>query len=236
MRTFKTCIFTGLIILSFFSCGRKFGIERFDRPNNSLAVGIDKNGTALIRSLYCDISLQQIQDWQWEKILSSKSLINPKIRKKIYRVPKVLFFETTIKNTWKYPVEIEKITIDYGKTSKKSLTHSDMAMQYKSPLYKLFNFEEIFKTRRVIAKKKPLDTMNFSTETIPYRISFIPPGDLALKIFALEKPESRERNYRITFHLKLLKEKKVIAFNIMRFEYRTRGKNFIKTRKKNHEN
>ena len=199
-------------------------------------MSIDQKGKALIRSLYCDISLQQIQDRQWEKILNNQALINPKLKKRMYRVPKVLFFETTIKNTWKYPVEIEKITIDYGKVSKKSLTDTDMTLQYKSPLYKLFNFEEIFKTRRIIGKEKPLDTINFYRETIPYRISFIPPGDLALKIFALEKPESRVRSYRITFYLKLLERKKVIAFNIMRFEYRTRGKNFIKTRIKNHEN
>lgn len=196
------------LLLSVSGCGRKYGIERYDRPGETPSISTSKEGEALIRSLYCDISIRQIKDHHWEKILENEPFKNSRVRGSTFRVPKLLFFMVTIKNTWNYPVLLEKATINHGEKSEKKLTSIEISSQFKSPLYKIFNFEEILRPRRLLSEVKKIDKFNFADETIPYRIKFIPPGDSSLEIIAFEKPPARVREYMLNFHLKLLNRKK----------------------------
>ncbi len=235
MRT-VTLLYIIITALICTGCGKKYGIERRDSPTESLTISISKEGKATIRSLYCDISLRQVKDHHWEEILENPAFKGTRKKYRSYRVPKLLFFLVSVKNTWSNPVTLEKGVLIYRGGKSKNLSAGEILARYRSLLYRVFNFDEILRTRRLLGKIKKIDSFDFRHKSIPYRLSFIPPGDTAAVIMAFEKPPARVRNYSLNFHLAFLKKKKVIAFRIRRFEYRTRGRHFIEKKARKEEN
>ncbi|PKL36204.1 MAG: hypothetical protein CVV44_18480 [Spirochaetae bacterium HGW-Spirochaetae-1] len=216
-----------LLLAHSFACSSRPGLEHFDRPEESGKVEVKNDGTAIIRSMHSEIAIRQIQDEEWENLLEFTPFINEKSGFAQYRVPRLKFFMASLKNTSEQPLVLENVSLSYGDVSMDNMDSKRIKDTFKSDIFKFFNFDEIFTPRRLVTEEENLEKINFDTDTIRYELSFIPPSDRLIRIIAFPTLPVTVRSYRINFHLSYTGIKKIIAFDMQRFEYRTRGKHFI---------
>jgi len=231
----KAIIAVSLITVSILhqiACSPRYGIERYTKPTERPDVEVMNEGTALIRSIYCDIYVQQITPKNWEKLLKSTAFINPKSNNLKYRVPKLLFFQAIIKNTWKEPIKIDKIELKYDGITVQSLDAGELSSMHKSPMYVIFKFNKILSPRRIISEHYTVDKIDYEKDIISSRIKFIPPLDSELRIIAFGWIPIEYRKYKLIFTIYYPGNKKIIDFDFNRLEYRTDGGHFQKPKNK----
>jgi hypothetical protein len=223
-------ILTIISLLMITSCGQRFGITRYDRPQENAVIDIEEEGTAIIRSLYCDITIKELKDNSFLKIINNKEFQNNNSQKKM-RVPKLHFFTVSIKNTTNYPIVLKSIQRTYDSDNDAILTAVDIKKQYKSPLYQGIDFETLLHPRRLSTDDFQNKKFEYARDTLRSQLSFISPGDTIMQIIAFKKLPLNVRNYAINFTISRRSLEKIIAFDMVRFEYRSSGKYFTETTK-----
>jgi hypothetical protein len=226
-RKKSTLIILLILFTCLISCSLRPGIDHFDRPGQSATVEIRNDGTAIIRSAYSEIALRQIRDEEWEELLKFPPFKNDKSDLSQYRVPRLKFFMVGLKNTSEQPLVLEKASLSYGDVSMDDMDEKQIKSSFKSAIYAFFNFSDILKPRRLVTDGETLGKIDLDRDTVRYEISFIPPSDRLLKIIAFPTIPVDIRSYRISFHLSYAGIKKITAFDMQRFEYRTRGTHFV---------
>lgn len=206
------------------TCTRKHGIIHRIEPQSRHDTEVLEDGRGLIRSIYCDIYAEALTPDQWEELLKNRIFINEKSGVHAYRVPRLMFFHVTLKNTSDRPVRVENIRLKYGSEVLDTMSPGDIQALMKSPLYSSLNFDKILITRKLITGPAPINKIRYDRDTIILRLPFIPPSDTIDRIVAFRMVPVKARKLVLVFTLQTPSGKKIIDFDFNRREYRTRGK------------
>ncbi|HRX46213.1 MAG TPA: hypothetical protein P5120_01740 [Spirochaetota bacterium] len=196
------------LLLSCSSPG-KWGYRAAERAD----VDIVGNRAGLIRTVYCDIYIEEPGIEQHRKIYESD----------VYRgsgsgMPLEPCFQFIVSNTWNRPLIIEKITIRYDNED-----HGPEFYDYiKDPDYteKRFavNLNKMMQYRRLLTEDELIDEIDYDTETVEYRSDFIAPGDKVL-LYRFFPVIPHNKGVKIYISIKYFNMKKIIDFDITRFDY-----------------
>jgi hypothetical protein len=213
--------------VSLSACHHGSALERRDSPERNAIIDVYSDGRAMLRSLYCEISVRQIGEAEWESLLKNSMFINAAHHESAYRVPRLNFFVITVKNTGELPLVMEEISLSFGSEKQALLTPAAIRKGFASPMYGLFNFDEIMGSRRLLVEEYDIKKLDFAEDTVNYKLDFIAPDDTLIRIVAFGYPPVSVRKYRMDFSLKYQGALKRISFTMTRNEYRTRGQDFI---------
>jgi len=209
-----------IVILYCFSCSHGL-IERTETAAPDIYISAGYGGKAVIKNVYTEFSIWHISEKEIKQILSNKSFASDSA----YRIPRLLFFMLTIKNTGDLPLFFVGGNILYKKISHAAIEPEQFRQKFTSSMYNSFSFEKLTTARRIILPDYEFD---FLADTINYKLDFILPDETLVKVIAFDYPPPAVTNYRLEFVLKTRNVPRTIGFDMKRFEYRTRGKNFIR--------
>lgn len=176
-------------------------------------VDIVGNRAGLIRTVYCDIYIENLSMDLRQKIFDSD----------VYRgigrgMPLEPCFQFIIANTWNRPLKIENIGLRYDNEDIKP----ELFDYVKDPGYseKRFavNLNSLMQTRRLLSEDELIDEIDYDTETVEYRSDFIAPGDKVL-FYRFFPVVPHRKGVKMYVTIKYFDTKKIIDFDITRFEY-----------------
>ena len=225
--TNKFIITLFLFCLLIISCV-KHGIERYSMPASSQSVQLMGDGTALIRSIYSDIYLKCLDDGKIMKLVKNKIYINKNSETRAYRVPKMSFFHVVIKNTGNAPIIIDDIILKYGENILKKIGTDNVGQYTKSLMHRRLDFDKILVQKRIEGPETKINRIDYQKNTIEQDLGFILQDDRVSLVLVFEWVPVSYRKYNLIFKLNSNGNKKVIDFEISRFEYRTKGRDFLK--------
>lgn len=196
------------LLLSCSSAG-KGGYRAAERGD----VDIVGNRSGLIRTVYCDIYVENLSRQLRQKIYDAD----------VYRgsgsgMPVEPCFHFIVSNTWNRPLVIEKIELRYDNED-----HEPELYDYiKDPDYaeKRFavNLNKMMQNRRLLTEDELIDEIDYDTETVEYRSDFIAPGDKVL-FYRFFSVIPHRKGVKMYITIKYFNMKKIIDFDITRFDY-----------------
>lgn len=207
-------LFLYILFLSFFiSCSSEGKVKGIYRAAERSDVDIVGNRAGLIRTVYCDIYIENLSMDLRQKIFDSD----------VYRgrgrgLPLEPCFQFIILNTWNRPLKIENILLRYDNED-----HEPELFDYiKDPGYseKRFavNLNNMMQARRLLSDDELIDEIDYDTETVEYRSDFIAPGDKVL-FYRFFPVVPHRKGVKMNVTIKYFDTKKIIDFDITRFEY-----------------
>lgn len=168
----------------------------------------------LIRTLYCDLYIEYVDNEGWDYL---KSFSQFKGNGGGYPVDPCFHF--VIVNTWNKPFIIDKVEVVYNDESIQSEDFSFIKdKSYLDNRYSV-SISSLLKKRRILSDKELFRFIDFENSAVEYRLNFIAPGDrISFFSFFKSVPSGKLSKIRVT--IKYLEVKKVIDFDIGRFEYK----------------
>lgn len=234
----KRIIPAGLCAVFLLTACSSRSIDRGIEPPESIRMELLESGRGIVRSLLCDVLGEGLTPAEWERILKSEIFQKKTDRYdiRIPRIPPLIFVRIMIRNTWKYPIWIEDISLVHGSESVKPLDQKTLLQQMPSPMYALLNWDQFLSPRRV-AVPPETEIIEYNTDTILTTLDFIPSDDTVMRFLAFPWIPVQERKFTLRIAVTDGRDKKIIDFDFTRFEYRSSGKIFLKPAKKDrHEN
>lgn len=176
-------------------------------------VDIVHGRAGLIRTVYCDIYIEHVDNDGWEHLKDVHFF-----RGKGYGNPGPVCFHLIIENTWKKPFQLDRIEVIHNGRVIPSEDFSFIKdKSYMENRYS-FNLTSLLKKRRLLTDENLLKDIDFSDDTVEYRLDFFAPGDrISIFRFFPYFPVGKSTKVRIT--IKYFDLKKVIDFDMGRFEY-----------------
>lgn len=198
------------LILSGCGGGKKAIIYRaIERPD----VDIIRDRAGLIRTLYCDLYIEYVDRENWDYL---KKFSFFKGNGSGYPIDPCFHF--IIVNTWNRPMIVDKVELLCPGEAVRSEDYSFIKDEkYKKNRYS-FDLGALFVKRRILSDGEILRDIDFSEDSIEYRLGFVAPGDrISFFSFFSRVPCGNLKKIRVT--IKYHDIKKVIDFDIGRFEY-----------------
>ncbi len=225
------------ILLAFIicaGCARRHGMVRGLEPEQRLVIEAKEGGCAVLRTRICDVAIEQIDTFKWRRLLNQRMLTGGKGSPVETRIPKFTFFHLVVSNVGSLPLGIDSITLHYGSVEKNPIPVEDAVKRSGSPAYRAFDFKKILTPKRLMGGRYCLKKIDYERDVVDYKLDFINPGDRLIRIVAFDWVPVQFRELRVTLRVSPLggAEKKVIDFNLKRFEYRTRGAYYRRPGKK----
>jgi len=202
-----------LLTMQFLSCsgGEKVLIYRATERSDVDIVG---GRAGLIRTLYCDLYIEYVDRESWNYLKSFKVF-----KGNGWGLPVDPCFHFIIVNTWNKPFVIEKVEVFYKDESIPSEDFSFIKdSSYLESRYSI-NLFSILKRRRIFSGRVLVKDIDFESDTAEYKLNFIAPGD-NISFFSFFKSIPSGKLSKIRVAIKYLDVKKVIDFDIGRFEYK----------------
>jgi len=201
-----------LAMIQVLNCG---GADKgmFYRAVERADVDIAEGRAGLIRTVYCDIYIEYVDKHGWNYLKKTGFF-----KGKGKGDPVNPCFHYIIVNTWNKPFVVDKIEILYNGEVFPSENFSFIKdRDYLENRYSL-NISSLMKKRRILSDRNLLNEIDFENDTVEYRLNFVAPGDKVSFFNFFERIPS-DRNSKIRISIKYNDMKKVIDFDIGRFEY-----------------
>ena len=214
------------------SCSHNYGLNRFSQAVERYDVEVNEKGFALIRSLFCDVYIEQVRYDRWEKLLKIPVFTVPESDTKNYRIPQLLFFHVIVKNTSDEPISIEDAKIKYNNQLLAMMSAEDIKKKYKSPLYSYIDFKRLLSPYRLLGDNYSIEEINYEKDIVESRLTFVPPSDKIIKIFVFDWVPVEIRDFKLIFIVDQSGKKGAVEFDVKKYEYRTEGKHFREAKKK----
>ena len=176
-------------------------------------VDIVQNRAGLIRTVYCDIYIEHVDNEGWQHLKDFAFL-----RGNGKGNPAPVCFHFIIENTWKRPFQIDRIEILHdGRIIQSEDFLFIKDKNYMENRYSI-NIASLMKIRRILTDENLLKEIDFADDTVEYRLDFIAPGD-RISCFRLFSWFPVGKSTKVRIAIKYFDLKKVIDFDIGRFEY-----------------
>lgn len=192
-------------------------ITPVERPD----VETTRYGTALIRSLYCDIVAEPLDKRSWRKIRSSRAYGKTLDPGSFQRTPPLTAFQAVIKNTVNAPIQLKKAQLCFGPHTVDALNADSLRYRLRSSSYSGFNLDAIPSLRRLISEWDLTEDIDYDRDTIDMKLDFIPPRDSILTIIPFERMPVASRTFKLRLVIAAMGSAKTIDFDFTRDEYRT---------------
>lgn len=185
----------------------------FYRPVERADVDITGGRAGLIRTVYCDIYIEYVDSESWN-YLKKINMFKGKGRGN----PADQCFHIKIVNTWNKPFTVDKVDALYKGELIPAEDYS--FIKDKSYLKNRYSVDlsSLMKKRRILSEKDLLRDIDFENDTTEYRLNFIAPGD-KVSFFSFFRRIPSGKSSKIRVAIKYFELKKVIDFDIGRFEY-----------------
>jgi len=189
------------------------GQTLFYRPMERSDVDIIGGRVGLIRTVYCDIYIEYVDTESWN-YLKTFSIFKGNGKGN----PVDPCFHFIIVNTWNKPFIVDKVEASYMGEIIPIEDYSFIKdRNYLDDRYSV-NISSLLKKRRVLSEEDLLREIDFEDETAEYRLNFIAPGD-KVSFFSFFRRVPSGKSTKIRVAIKYFDLKKVIDFDIGRFEY-----------------
>ena len=200
-----------LIIIIFISCSSSEKIS-FYRAVERADTEIINGKVGLIRTIYCDIFIEHIDNNTWKFIKKNKSF-----KGKGREFPSDPCFHFIIENTWNRPIVIEEIEVFNKDDIAPSEDYSFIKDAHYLENRYAINISSLSKNRRILSEHILVKDIDFEEDAADYRLDFIAPGDKVsfFKFFG-RIPSGKLSKIRVSIKYGGLK--KVIDFDITRFD------------------
>ena len=209
----KLNILLAIVLTVHTICCCRSGNTFFYRAVERSDVDVIKDKAGLIRTVYCDIYIEHVDSEGWKYLRDA-----PFFRGNGKGDPVPVCFHFIIENTWKRPFYIDRIEILHqGKVIKTEDFSFIKDKEYMENRYSV-NLASLQIKRRILTDDTLLQDIDFSNDSVEYRLDFIAPGDrVSFFRFFSWLPVGKTTKVRIG--IKYFDLKKVIDFDIGRFEY-----------------
>ncbi|OHD66047.1 MAG: hypothetical protein A2176_09820 [Spirochaetes bacterium RBG_13_51_14] len=210
------------------SCLTRRELVRVTRPAERSDIDIIKSGSALIRSLYCDITAEAVDDALWRKLRTARaySLVPGSAARQ--RIPPLTAFHVMVKNTAPTPIRIEKAQVRYGAVARDALAADEIAGRLKSPSYSVYNFCALLSPRRLLEEKDAAGNIDYDRDTISSKLDFVPPNDTVLKLIVFDRIPVEAGTFKLLIRITASGREKIIDFDFTGRDYRTNGEDYNK--------
>ncbi len=223
--------FFGIFLLTM-SCSAKHGMERSFQGVERLHVEVKKEGYALIRGIYCDISIEELDREKWQRISSSKIFMIKDGPVTTGRVPSLIFFQMIIKNTSREVIKVGGVNVRYGDITLSGLNHEGLKKYISSPANKKIDYRKMLQPRRLVTDKLFSGDIDYDRDTIGYGFDFIPPSDTILQISVFDWIPVEIKDFKFIVEFTAAGKNFSSHFDIRRMEFRTRGDVFLQPKQK----
>jgi hypothetical protein len=220
-----------LPLMNYLSCLQP-GILHDVRPAERTDVEITIYGSALIRSIYCDIMVEPVDEALWSSLRSSQAYGKTPQQGILQRIPSITAFQVILKNTVNAPIQLKKAQLCIGAITVDAMTINEIGARLKSPSYSGFNFGAMLSYRRFISEWDPMKNIDYDRDTIDMKLGFVPPRDAVLTIVAFERIPVEARSFKLRFMITAMGNIKTIDLDFTRREYHTGEKDDSKKNKK----
>lgn len=216
----------------FLTCLPRQGLVQVIMPVNRPDTEITGMASALIRSIYCDIRVDPVDDALWRRINSSDVYTGPGQAGRRQRIPPVAAFLVTIKSTVHAPIRLDNALIRYGSTETAAMTAGEMNARFTSAAYSRYRFDRMFAFRRILDEIDPPGLPDFDRDTIALMLDFIPPDDSVVKIVAFDTIPGGVGEFTLRLMISAMGSRKNIDFYFLRRDYRTTDREYIRLKEK----
>lgn len=176
-------------------------------------VDIIHGRAGLIRTVYCDIYIEHVDNEIWKQLKEV-----PFFKGKGTENPAPVCFHFIIENTWKKPFQVERVEIIHEGQAFQAEDFSFIKDKTYTERRYSVNLSSMLKKRRILTDAALLREIDFTDDTIDYRLDFIAPGD-RISFFRFFTWFPVEKSAKLRVAIKYFDLKKVIDFDIGRFEY-----------------
>ncbi|MBP7739047.1 MAG: hypothetical protein KA369_23970 [Spirochaetes bacterium] len=209
------------------SCGQRSSLVREILPTENIAVDILQARAARVRSIYCEITVEPVDEARWKDLMKAAAYRKPGPQMALQRTPTLSAFLVLLKNTLNAPLRIEKAQIVAGDAVMEALRADGLGARFRSPAYGWCDFDRLLSIRRMTGEQEALYKIDIDRDTIETRLDFIPPRDTVLAVMAFEKIPPGIRRFKLRFSIAALGGTREVLIDFTRREYRAAdtGKN-----------
>jgi hypothetical protein len=209
-----------LSVVIFASCGGvQIPIDRTTQITNRPEVDLREDGTGIIRTVYCDISLRHLDNDDWKKISSYDVFSANSVYSS--RKPPYTIFLATIHNSSESTIRDLRFSLKDGAAIIDAIPQEQIIKECTATRYRSVSLKECFTFRRLLSSEFEFEKIDFDRDTIGYPFSFIMPHDNISVFVALPVPRVELRQYAVRVNFTAGTDKKVVDFTIVRREHRS---------------
>lgn len=198
-----------------------------ERPD----IEMTADGSALIRSVFCDIMVEPVDAALWDKLGKTSSYTKKPARGARRRIPPVAAFHVIIKSTIGAPLRLVTARIVSGGTARERLTIDAISGRLKSPAYSAYDFRGLLAFRRLIADKDSSRRIDYDLETMASTFDFIPPYDTVVTTLMFERPPPGDERLRLTLELSASGNGKSVSCDFVSRDYRAGDREYRRMKK-----
>lgn|GEM_PF-3583191 len=208
-----------VMLTVFVSCvSHQFPIQRETAIVEKPEVDLQKDGTGIIRTPHCDVSVRYIDKASWKMVASSP----PFTQNRTFgsSCPPYEIFFVTIQNSTKKIIKDIRFSIQAAGYSDNSLTIEELLTEGTSPVYQNIRISNIFSLRRLFTQEFIFNDIEFEKNSVGYPFPFILPQERGSLFIAFRIPPFEHRRYTLSVEYLAGNDKKVVDFEIARKENR----------------
>jgi hypothetical protein len=223
------------LLLCLHGCVPGAGMRHETRATERTDLEITKSGAPLVRSIYCDILVQPVDDGLWRKLAMSSAYSSKWKPGLSRRVPPLTAFMVIVTNTVNAPILLEKTELRYGGAVLAELSPAAIGARFRSAAFSIYDFKRLLSFRRIVTGRYAASRVDYDRDTIEEKIDFIPPRDSVIRLVAFEKIPVEARSFRLNFMISAMGTSKQIDFDFTRHEYREGEKGYAIEKKEKDE-
>jgi hypothetical protein len=213
------------------SCLPGEGLVHLTRAVERTDVEITAGGSTLIRSVYCDITIEPADSALWEKLGKAAAYRKKPLPGARRRVPPLAAFHVIIKSTIGAPLRLERSRIFSGDTTADCLKRDTIAARLRSPAYSYYDFASLLSYRRLTVERDSFRLIDYDRDTIASTFDFIPPGDTVVTMLFFERPPAGQERFRLTLEFSASGNRKTVSCDFTSRDYRASDREYNRIKK-----
>jgi hypothetical protein len=216
-RSIARAAMTAVPLLLFLSCMSRQGISRDVRASGGPEVEITGTGAPLLRSIYCDILAEPVDEEMWDRLFASGIFANGRTHR---RVPPFTAFQVVLKSTVNAPLRLKDARLLYGKSVLSAMNAERIGERMRSPSYRGLDPGRMRTLRRVVRDGELRERMDYDHDSIELKLDFVPPRDTVMAFLFFEKIPAEIKAFRLRLTITALGTDKSFDVDFTRYESR----------------
>jgi hypothetical protein len=197
-------------------------LERFSRPLDRPAVEITENGRSLVRSIYCDITVEPLGRETLRRLLGRSSEGRSCISG---RLAPLLVFHVIIRSTVDMPIRVERTELVHAGGIAASLDAGTLRARLSPARHSDCDPGAVFRYRRLLEERASWSAIDPGVDTVESRLDFIPPRDIVEGMIVFDRIPTASRSYTLRFSIDAMGRTRDVEFPFEIIERRVESGN-----------
>ncbi len=188
--------------------------EYFICKNSAYLTSVEGRG-AIIRTSFCDVFVENIRAHEWNLLREFDFF-----RGKGKDYPLESAFHVIVNNVRDRPIVIDGVALSWeGGEERARFFETVKSESFFVGRYNI-NLKSLWKPRRLLCDDTLLRNIDFYDDAIEYHLKFIAPGDRISFFYLFDYVPPQVNEFKFSITMKYNDFKKVIDFDMKRFDYR----------------